>query len=346
MRRWRPVVSGAIALAGVAALGGLEALLFARADVWLPLGGAMAATVAAYAAFGGVAFLVEQRRRNEMRRAFGLYVSPEVVDHVMADPERLKLGGERREITAMFTDLQGFTTLSERLEAEQVGRILNIHFTRATAIIKRHGGSVNRFMGDGIMATWGAPLDDPEQAVHACRAACEIQDDMRSLRAKLAAEGLPEIHLRVGIHTSQAVVGNLGSSDRFDYTAIGDGVNLAARLEGVNKLYGTGILVSGETARRLGGALALRSVDRVIVKGKSEAVEIFTPCADAELCEANARAIAAWRARRWDEAEALWKEVAARHPDDSIARIYLERVAAARVAPAAAWRDAVELEKL
>jgi adenylate cyclase len=306
----------------------------------------MAGTIAAYGGFGGVAFLAERRRRDEMRRAFALYVSPEVVDHVMADPERLKLGGERREITALFSDLQGFTTLSERLDAEQVARILNMHFTRATAIIKRHGGSVNRFMGDGIMATWGAPLDDPEQAVHACRAACEVQEDMNALRARLAADGLPPIHLRIGLHTSVAVVGNLGSSDRFDYTAIGDGVNLAARLEGVNKLYGTGILVSGETVGRLRGAVPMRSVDRVIVKGKTEAVEIFTPCADPAVVEVNARAIAAWRERRWDDAEALWKQVAALHPDDSIARIYLERIVAARVAPAASWRDAIELEKL
>jgi adenylate cyclase len=346
MRKWRPLMSGGLALAIVAALGVLEWLLFTRADIWLPAGGAMAGTIAAYGGFGGVAFLAERRRRDEMRRAFALYVSPEVVDHVMADPERLKLGGERREITALFSDLQGFTTLSERLDAEQVARILNMHFTRATAIIKRHGGSVNRFMGDGIMATWGAPLDDPEQAVHACRAACEVQEDMNGLRARLAAEGLPPIHLRIGLHTSVAVVGNLGSSDRFDYTAIGDGVNLAARLEGVNKLYGTGILVSGETVGRLRGAVPMRSVDRVIVKGKTEAVEIFTPCVDRGLAEASARAIAAWRERRQDDAEALWKEVAALHPDDSIARIYLERIAAARAAPAAAWRDAIELEKL
>ena len=346
MRKWRPLVSGGLALAIVAALAGLEWLLFTRADTWLPAGAAMAGTVAAYGGFGGVAFLAERRRRDEMRRAFALYVSPEVVDHVMADPERLKLGGERREITALFSDLQGFTTLSERLDAEQVARILNLHFTRATAIIKRHGGSVNRFMGDGIMATWGAPLDDPEQAVHACRAACEVQADMDALRARLASDGLPPIHLRIGIHTSVAVVGNLGSSDRFDYTAIGDGVNLAARLEGVNKLYGTGILVSGETVGRLRGAVPMRAVDRVIVKGKTEAVEIFTPCADPALAEVNARAIAAWRERRWDDAEALWKQVAALHAEDSIARIYLERIVAARVAPAAAWRDAIELEKL
>jgi adenylate cyclase len=265
----------------------------------------------------------------------------------MEHPERLKLGGERREVTTMFTDLEGFTTLSERLEAEQVARILNLHFTRATAIVKRHGGTVNRFIGDAIMATWGAPLADAEQALHACRAACEMQADMDAQRAELAAEGLPPIRMRIGIHTCIAVVGNLGSSDRFDYTSIGDGVNLAARLEGVNKLYGTGILLSAETARRLEGRLGVRAVDRVIVKGKSEAVEIFTPCADAALNELNARAIAAWRERRLDESESCWRQVLAALPGDGVARVHLERIAASRAAsPGAAWRDAVELEKL
>jgi len=346
MRRWRPVMSGAVALGVVGLLAGLESLLFTRANIWLPAGAAMAGTIAAYGSFGGVAFLAERRRRDEIRRAFALYVSPEVVDHVMAHPESLKLGGERREVTTMFTDLEGFTTMSEKLEAEQVARILNIHFTRMTAIVKRHGGTVNRFIGDAIMATWGAPLDDAEQALHAVSAAVEMQEDMEKLRVDLAAEGLPPIRMRVGIHTCIAVVGNLGSSDRFDYTSIGDGVNLAARLEGVNKLYRTGILVSGETVRKIAGRVGVREVDRVIVKGKSEAVAIFTPSADAALNDLNARAMAALRERRWEEAEALWRQVLAMRPDDSIARIHLERIAAYRAAPAAAWSDAVELEKL
>jgi adenylate cyclase len=346
MRRWRPLASLGIALAVMGGLAALEIVLFMRANLWFPAVSAMSSAITTYVALGAVAFLAEQRRRGELRRAFSLYVSPEVVDHVMAHPERLKLGGERREVTTMFTDLEGFTTLSEQLDAESVARILNLHFTRMTAIVKRHGGTVNRFIGDAVMATWGAPLEDAEQAFHAVSAACEMQGDMDAQRAALAAEGLPPIRMRVGIHSSIAVVGNLGSSDRFDYTSIGDGVNLAARLEGVNKLYRTGILVSGETVRRIAGRLGMREVDRVIVKGKSEAVAIFTPCADAALNELNARAMAAWRERRWDEAEGLWRQVQGLRPEDAIARIHLERIAAYRAAPAAAWSDAVELEKL
>ena len=347
MRRWRPLVSLIPLAVVLAALGALDWALFMKADIWLPVIGAMASAVGIYLAYGFAAYVSESVRKAQIRRAFSLYVSPEVVDHVMAHPGRLKLGGERREVTMLFTDLQGFTTFTEELGADKVARILNVHFSRATAIVKRHRGTVNRFIGDAIMAMWGAPLDDPEQAVHACRAAVEMQDDLEALRAEFRAEGLPEIRMRVGIHSCTAVIGNLGSSDRFDYTAIGDGVNLAARLEGVNKLYGTGILVSGETRSRVGGAVPMRLVDRVIVKGKSEPVDIFTPCADPAAIEASERAIAAYRQRRWDDSERAWRQVLEAHPADTIAQLYLERIQRCRlVAPAQEWDGAVELEKL
>lgn len=347
MRRWRPVGSAAMALALIAALGVGTWFLFARFNLWLPAGAAAAAILSVYLSHGALAFLAERRKRAELRRAFSLYVSDEVVDHVIAHPERLVLGGERREVTMLFTDLAGFTTLTEQLGAEQVTSILNMHFSRATAIIKRHRGTVNRFIGDAVMAMWGAPLDDPEQARHACEAACEMQEDMGRLRDELAGRGLPPIWMRVGIHSCGAIVGNLGSAERFDYTAIGDGVNLAARLEGVNKLYGTGILVSGETVRRMQGAIPVRTVDRVIVKGKSEAVEIFTPCSDGELNSLSADAVSAYRARRWEESEGLWREILRRHPSDRIAILYIERIQRCRAAsPGVEWQDAVELEKL
>jgi adenylate cyclase len=194
---------------------------------------------------------------------------------------------------------------------------------------------------------WGAPLEDPRQAEHAIRAAIEVQEDMEALRAELRSQGLPEIRMRVGIHSCNAIIGNLGSDDRFDYTAIGDGVNLAARLEGVNKLYHTGILTSGETAARVHDAVPMRIVDRVIVKGKSEPVDIYTPCADLAVNELTGRAVAAYRAQRWEEAEALFRELLARNADDGVASVYVERIRHLRVmAPAADWGGAVELEKL
>ncbi|HEX5632191.1 MAG TPA: adenylate/guanylate cyclase domain-containing protein, partial [Gemmatimonadales bacterium] len=290
MRRWRPLLGAAFVLALVAAMAWASAYAFGTHHLWVPAAGAAAAAVAVYLSFGALAFLSERQRKAEMRRAFSLYVSPEVVEHVMAHPERLKLGGEHREITVMFTDLKGFTNLTEMLGAEQVAQVLNRHFSRATAIVKRNHGTVNRFIGDAVMAMWGAPVDDPLQADHAVRCALELQEDMELQRRELREQGLPEISMRIGIHTAVAIVGNLGSSDRFDYTAIGDGVNLAARLEPVNKLYGTGILLSGATVARLAEPVDLRPVDRVIVKGQTVPVDLFTPCADPIACELSRQA--------------------------------------------------------
>lgn len=348
MLRWRPVVSGAVALAFIAGVVGLDWLLFTRFNLWLASAAAASTGVLGmYLAYGGLAFLQEQRRRTELRRAFGLYVSPEVVDHVMAHRDRLALGGERRDITIMFTDLEGFTTLTERLGAEQVAKILNMHFTGASRIVKKHGGTVNRFIGDAVMAMWGAPLDDPHQARNAVLAACEMQADVARLRDELIAQGLPAIRMRVGLHSCNAIVGNLGSDDRFDYTAIGDGVNLGARLEGVNKLYGTGILASGETVARMGGYPRMRLIDEVIVKGKSQPVEIFTPSDDEELIALTLQAIAAYRAQRWEESDTLWRRIASRWQSDGVAAVYLQRVERLRARPMeASWRSAVELEKL
>ena len=347
LARWRPILGALVVTAIGATVATLDWFLFTQYNVWLPVLGSILACATLYLAFGGVAFLAERKRKAEFRQAFSLYVTPEVVDYVMANPDRLRLGGERRQVTMLFTDLKGFTTLSEQMQAEDVAQILNLHFTGATAVVKRNHGTVNRFIGDAVMAMFGAPVEDPEQAAHALRTACEMQEDIAQLREKLRSQGLPEIHMRIGVHSCTAVIGNLGSADRFDYTAIGDGVNLAARLEGVNKLYGTGILVSGETAMLAGGAVKLRPVDRVIVKGKTEPVEILTPCQDDTVIEASRRGVDAYRARRWDESEAAWREVLKRIPDDGVAAIYLERIDRCRtIAPDEAWEAAVELEKM
>jgi adenylate cyclase len=328
-------------------MGALAWWLFVKYALWLPVVGAMLSVLMIYAGLGGHAYLAEQRQRRETRRAFSMYVSEEVVNAIMAHPEGLKLGGERRELTLLFTDLAGFTNFSEQLGPEQVAQLLNEHFSRATAIIKQHGGTVNRFIGDAIMAFWGAPLADENHAINACRAARDMQLDMKDLRPSLIARGLPAVNMRVGLHTGVAVVGNLGAADRFDYTAIGDNVNLAARLEGVNKLYGTEILLSGTTAKLIGDRLPLRLVDRVIVKGKSEAVDIFTICDNAAINALSARACAEYRAQHWDGSEALWRELLAIDATDSVALMYLERIAGLRVSPPPAeWGGEIALEKL
>ena len=247
----------------------------------------------------------------------------------------------------MFTDLASFTTLSEQLTAEQTVEVLTGYFNAMTPIVHASGGTVDKFIGDAVMAFWGAPLPDERHAEHAVRAAIAMQQAMQPLVADLRARGLPPIHMRIGLHTGRVVVGNVGSAQRFSYTAIGDAVNLAARLEGANKAFGTGILLSAATAALLPPDVALRALDDVVVKGKSEAVRVFTPCDDAAVREASAAALDAFHARDWDVAERQLAQVQARLPGDPAALRLLERIAAARcLPPGADWSPAVALDKL
>jgi adenylate cyclase len=347
MRRWKPLWS---ALGGILLAAGIAAAVwgvFLKWHLWVPGGSSLAVIPLMYVSLGGWSYLTEQVRRKEITRTFSLYVTPQVVDYMIAHPERIKLGGERRELTLMFTDLKGFTTISEMLSPEQVTNLLNRYFTEMTDIVLEYHGTVCTFIGDAIMAFWGAPLDDDDKAYRAVETAILMQKAMNALRANFAKEGLPPIYMRIGIHSGAAIVGNLGSAKRFDYTAIGDDVNLAARLEGTNKLYGTEILVSGDTALQIKERIALRPVDRVIVKGKSQAVEIFTPCEDPIVVKLTEQVIHLFRNREWDAAESHLRELLAIAPEDRIAEVYLERIAAFRISPPLAdWDGAMELEKL
>lgn len=347
MRRWRPLWS---ALGGMVLAAGIAAAVwgvFLKWHLWVPGGSSLAVIPLMYVSLGGWSYLKEHARRKEITRTFSLYVTPQVVDYMIAHPERIKLGGERRELTLMFTDLKGFTTISEMLSPEQVTNLLNRYFTEMTDIVLEYNGTVCTFIGDAIMAFWGAPLDDDDKAYRAVATAILMQKAMNALRANFAKEGLPPIYMRIGIHSGAAIVGNLGSAKRFDYTAIGDDVNLAARLEGTNKLFGTEILVSGDTALQIKGRIALRPVDKVIVKGKSQAVEIFTPCEDPMVVELTEKVIRLFRNREWDAAEAHLRELLAIAPEDGIAKHYLDCIAAFRISPPPEdWDGAEELEKL
>jgi len=347
MRRWQPVWSALFGALIAAVIAAAVWGAFVQWNLWVPAASALALIPLMFVSLGGWFYVAEQLRRRAITRVFSLYVTPQVVDYLIAHPERINLGGERRELTLMFTDLKGFTTISEMLTPERVTNLLNRYFTRMTDIVLEHEGTVCTFIGDAIMAFWGAPLDDENKAYRAVAAAVAMQEAMNGLRAEFASEGLPPVHMRIGIHSGSAIVGNLGSAKRFDYTAIGDDVNLAARLEGTNKLYGTLILVSSETARQIDGRIALRPVDRVIVKGKSQAIEIFTPCDNPKIAQLTQLAIGAFRNQEWDIAESRFQEIIALAPEDGVAPLYVERIAEFRLAPPAAkWDGAVELDKL
>lgn len=346
-RRLHPAGAAALTAALVLAMAGGSWWLFAHMQLWWPPLLPMASSLAMYGAAVLAGYALVRQRARQTRAMFAQYVPSAVVSRLIAQPELMRLGGEAREVTLMFTDLANFTTLSERLTAEQTVEVLTGYFNAMTPIVHASGGTVDKFIGDAVMAFWGAPLADPQHAEHAVRAAIAMQQAMQPLVADLRARGLPSIQMRIGLHTGRVVVGNVGSVQRFSYTAIGDAVNLAARLEGANKAFGTGILLSAATAAQLPPQVALRALDDVIVKGKSEAVRVFTPCDDAAVREASAAALDALHARDWDGAERYLAQVLERLPGDVTARRLQERVAAARVWPVGAqWSAAVALDKL
>jgi len=332
MLAWRPVASSLRAAGVVTTLAVAAGVAFAW-GLWLPVLAPILGVMATYVAEGGLAFIRERALRNRLRRAFGHYVSPHIVEQLIGQPERLRLGGERKELTILFCDLAGFTTLSEGLEPEGVVSLLHDYLTGVTEAIMERGGTVDKFLGDGLVAFWNAPVEDADHALHACEAAEAMQASVARMRARLVSEGRPPISMRIGVHTGEVVVGNMGSTKRFDYTATGDSMNLASRIEGVNKVYGTGILVSESTAAAVAGRVLLRPVDRVRVKGKHRPVDLFTPCDDPGLTELTSEAVAAYRARDWDRGEALWKDVERAGAPDRVARVYLERIAAFRLTP-------------
>jgi adenylate cyclase len=329
MRPWRPVAASVVAVGLAAVVLGLAWSLFLWMHLWLPAAGMAAGVLVLYTGEGAAAYVREQALRQRIKQAFGRYVSPHIVEQIVADPGRLKLGGERRAVSVLFCDLAGFTTISERMSPEAVVELLTRYLTAVTRVVIDSGGTVVKYLGDGMMALWGAPLDDPDHARHACESAIAMQAALAALNAELATP----LSMRVGVHSGDAVVGNMGSDTRFDYTATGDTVNLASRLEGVNKLYGTGILVSDATVRLAGDAVRFRRVDLVRVKGKHDATEIFTPAPDEALVQRTDAAIDAYRKRSWDEAERLWRETLAARPDDRVAAVHLERIARFRDSP-------------
>ncbi len=347
MRRWRPLFSMQIGFLLSGLIAAAVWIAFNKWNLWIPAVSVLAVFPLLYISLGGWSYVAELVRRKEITRAFSLYVTPQVVNQLISHPERINLGGERRELTIMFTDLAGFTTISETLIPERVTYLLNRHFSDMTDIILLHEGTVASFIGDAIMAFWGAPLDDDDPAYRAVASAIAMEKAMHALRADFIKEGLPPTHMRIGVHSGMAVVGNFGSAKRFDYTAIGDDVNLAARLEGINKLYNTGILVSGDTARQIEGRIALRLIDRVIVKGKSQAVEVFTPCDNPQIVELSGEAIRLFRNRDWDAAESCLHQILFITPIDDISELYLKRIAVFRLTPPLAnWDGAMELDKL
>ncbi|MEG6509860.1 adenylate/guanylate cyclase domain-containing protein [Methyloligella sp. 2.7D] len=342
------LLSAGIGIAAIAAVIGFSWYAYESLG-WLvdPVYPAIA-LVATYLAGTLFVFLRTEHERNRVRNAFSHYMAPALVERLAADPSRLKLGGETRDMTLLFSDVRGFTTISEGLDAEELTRLLNELFTPLSEIILEENGIIDKYMGDAVMAFWNAPLDDADHAANAARAALRIAGGMDALNAKWRAaadaKGRPfhPVVIGIGLNTGPCCVGNLGSETRFDYSVIGDNVNIASRLEGQCKTYGVDSVV-GESTAELAPDFAYLELDLLKVKGKTEAVRIFTLRGDgAAKADPDFQAHAArhadllqkYRAKDWDGAEKLCDALAETHPDlAALYGLYKDRIAVFRKSP-------------
>jgi len=306
-------------------------LLFSRAGLQLELFYPLGEITLVYFGITMQKFLAEEKERLRIRKAFESYVAPTVVHEMLKHPERLRLGGERRELTILFSDIRGFTSLSEDLAPETLVALLHDFLNPMSEIIVRHQGTIDKYIGDAIMALFNAPLETPDHARLACRTALEMTGTLAALGKEWAAQGRPQIRVGISINTGMAAVGNMGSDRLFDYTAIGDNVNLASRLEGLNKYYGTDILISEGTARSLNGDFLLREVDLVRVKGKMQPLTIYELLGEGTPEPEVARFLEVYREgrvlfldRRFQESAAAFVRALELRPQDLPSRNYLE----------------------
>ncbi len=341
---WR--IAGLFAL--FAALPAATSALALAAGTWLPF---VVPVFAALLGSVGASLLnygVEGRQRRFIKSVFRHYLSPDVIEKILENPALLDLGGEKREISAFFSDVAGFTSISEKLSPEELVELLNAYLSEMTDIILGTGGTLDKYEGDAIIAFWNAPLDQPDHAVRACRAALACQKRLTELRPELARRFGSPVFVRIGIHSGPAVVGNMGSRKRFDYTAMGDTMNLASRLEGACKQYKIFLLIGEETREAVKDVILAREIDMIRVVGKKRPVRVFEPVAEratastaeAERVATFERGLVAYRARDWDAAAALFGAI----PDDPPSAIYLRRCAAFQASPPPAdWDGVFEL---
>lgn len=281
-------------------------------------------------------FLIERRGRESLKDMFGQYVPPAVVDQISNAPERSHgFDGESRELTVLFSDIRDFTSISERLEANELKRMLNFYFTEMTGIIFDHQGTIDKYVGDMVMAFWGAPLRDDEHRAHAVAAALAMRDQLERLQPELEKRNWPAIRIGIGLNSGTMNVGDMGSTFRRSYTVLGDAVNLGSRLEGLSKFYGVEIVVS-EFTQSGQDQFLFRELDLVRVKGKEQAVRIYEPLglkdqlpeALHEEVEAYHEALSHYYGRRWSEASARFDALSAQVPQSKLYRLYQERIAA------------------
>jgi adenylate cyclase len=343
-----PLLATLLGLVVVSVLSGINLALWTVGNMVMPFADVLALVVLLYALNMSWGYFVESKTKRQFSELFGQYVPPELVDEMAKNPEGYSMAGRKEELTVLFSDIRGFTTISEGLQPDQLAALMNEYLGAMTEVVRKQRGTLDKYIGDAIMAFWGAPVVDPEHARHAVLTAMEMQIALKQLNEHLQAKGWPELKIGIGINTGPMTVGDMGSPVRKAYTVMGDAVNLGSRLEGITKQYGVGIIVSDGTREKLGNGFVLRELDRVRVKGKAEPVGIFEPLgmsgqvdnATLEELKLWNEALHAYRSQDWDKAEMLLLDLTRNRPH-YLYDLYAKRINRYRQEPPGAGWDGV-----
>ncbi len=328
-----PLAATVTAVGVLGTVTGLNLWAWQSAQVVLPLASVMLLIALIFVLNMSYGFFVESRGKRQLAGLFGQYVPPELVDEMAKNPDAFTVEGENREMTVLFSDVRGFTTISEGLDPKQLTQLMNEFLTPMTHVIHHRRGTIDKYMGDCIMAFWGAPLRDPDHAQYALEAAVGMIENLKQLQVEFQARGWPPIEIGVGLNTGGMTVGNMGSEFRMAYTVMGDAVNLGSRLEGLTKEYGVHIIVGEKTKEKVPGYL-FRELDLVKVKGKDKPVAIYEPVCPVGQEDKSTRdelklyreACRLYRAQNWDLAELQFINLQKLSPERKLYALYVERI--------------------
>ena len=344
-----PLVATLATLGGASLITALDVGIWQYADTVLPLAASLLMIAALYTMNMAYGYFVEARSKRQFTELFGQYVPPELVDEMARDPQKYNMAPRAAELTILFSDVRGFTSISEALKPEELREYINEYLTTMSGIIRsRHRGTLDKYIGDAIMAFWGAPVEDAQHARNGVLAALDMQKECKLLNDRFSARGWPTLKIGVGLNSGSVRVGDMGSQVRRAYTVMGDPVNVASRLEGRTKSYGVGILV-GEATRAQVKDVVFREVDRIKVKGKDEAVTIYEPLGAEGEVDRKAQeelklwgqALRAYRAQQWDQVEVALLNLQRMNPACELYAVYADRVAGMRRSPPPAGWDGV-----
>lgn len=312
----------------------LSYFTFAEYNLVFPVVTLIAAVILNYVGSAVYQYLTERKQKTMIKGMFSQYLNPSVVNELIAHPEKLRLGGEKKELSVFFSDIASFTNFSEKLDAVELVQLLNEYLSSMTDIILKNDGTLDKYVGDAVMAVWGAPMELPNSAMNACRAALQMQESVHAMDAKWKEEGKPELIVRMGINTDVMVVGNVGGSKRFDYTVIGDAVNLGSRMEGANKTYNTRIMISERTQELVKDEMICRELDLLVVKGKTKPIRVFELVAERknfkdekklQVIEVYQRGLEQYRQRKFKEALQTFYDALQIDEDDGPSQLYFIR---------------------